>query len=197
VKYSEFRERDHFTEEEVLALGHGTLMEDAPEAFVTKLPVPPMLMLDRITHISRKGNRGRVSAERNVRLDDWFFQCHFLRDPVQPGCLGVDAIWQILGLYCAWGGGLGAGRALGVGEVEFAGQIRPHNKLVRYEVKIVRFVELKAAGSCLAVGDATVLVDDQEIYTLKRAKVGIFEGLDYPDYPNRSANALGGRLSEE
>ncbi len=197
MKYEEFRARDHFDQAELLGLGHGTLLEDAPAAFVTRLPIPPMLMLDRIEHISRSANKGRMVASRDVRLDDWFFQCHFRGDPVQPGCLGVDAIWQMLGFYCAWNGGLGYGRALGVGEVEFAGQIRPHNKSVRYEVDVVRFVNLKAAGSCLVIGDGRVLVDGELIYTLKRAKVGIFEGIGYTDYPHRSRNAVGGRMGDE
>ena len=197
MKYDEFRKRDHFSQEELLALGHGTLLEDGPPEFVTRLPIPPMLMLDRVTHISRAGNKGRIVAERDVRLDDWFFQCHFRGDPVQPGCLGVDGVWQALGLFCAWAGGLGAGRALGVGEIEFAGQIRPFNRVTRSEIDVIRFVTLRAAGSCLAIGDAVVRVDDEPIYTLKRAKVGIFQGLDYPDYPHRSKNAVGGRLGED
>ena len=81
-----------------------------------------------------------------MRLDDWFFQCHFRGDPVQPGCLGVDGVWQALGLFCAWAGGLGAGRALGVGEIEFAGQIRPFNRVTRSEIDVIRFVTLRAAG---------------------------------------------------
>jgi 3-hydroxyacyl-[acyl-carrier protein] dehydratase/trans-2-decenoyl-[acyl-carrier protein] isomerase len=197
MRYAEFRERDRFSQEELLALGHGTLLEDAPPEFVTRLPVPPMLMLDRVTRLSRSGNKGRIVAERDVRLDDWFFQCHFRGDPVQPGCLGVDGVWQALGLFCAWSGGLGAGRALGVGEIEFAGQIRPYNRVVTTEIDVVRFVTLKAAGSCLVIGDAVVSVDGEPIYTLKRAKVGIFRGLDYPDYPARSKNAVGGRLATE
>ncbi|MCP5060319.1 MAG: bifunctional 3-hydroxydecanoyl-ACP dehydratase/trans-2-decenoyl-ACP isomerase [bacterium] len=196
MKYDEFCQRDHFDQEEVLALGHGTLIEDPPDGFVTRLPIPPMLMIDRVTHISRKGNKGAMTAERDVRLDDWFFQCHFRGDPVQPGCLGVDAVWQMLGMYCAWNGGIGGGRALGVGEVDFGGEIRPYNKVVRYEVKIVRFVSLPASGASIVIGDASVLVDDEEIYTLKRAKVGVFRGIDYPDYPKHSPNSIGGKTTE-
>ncbi len=135
------------------------------------------------------------SAERRVRLDDWFFQCHFSGDPVQPGCLGVDAIWQLIGFYCAWMGGLGTGRALGCGEVEFSGQIRPHDEVVRYEINVVRFSNLPKSGSCIAIGDATVLVDGDPIYSIKRAKVGLFRDIAYPDYPCRSANSRGGRMS--
>ena len=192
MKYVEFRERDHFTDEEVLALSRGSLIEDPPAGGLPRLPTPPMLMIDRVTQITRDGRKGTVSAERDVRVDDWFFQCHFLGDPVQPGCLGVDAIWQLLGFFCAWNGGEGAGRALGVGEVEFSGQIRPHNKRVRYELQIVRFSNLKASGVSLGIADGQVLVDDEEIYSLKRAKVGVFKGIEYPDYPLRSENSVGG-----
>lgn len=192
VKYQEFQQRDQFSDIEVLALAHGTLIEDPPAEGLSRLPIPPMLMLDRITHISRDGRKGRVSAERDVRLDDWFYQCHFVGDPVQPGCLGVDAIWQLLGFFCAWAGGRGYGRALGAGEIDFSGQIRPHNKRVRYELKVARFSMLRDSGVALGIADGEVLVDDEPIYTVKRARVGIFTGIDYPDYPNASENSLGG-----
>ena len=110
-----------------------------PEAFAAKLPLPPMLMVDRIEEIRRERHKGRIVAERDVRLDDWFFQCHFLGDPVQPGCLGVDGVWQLVGFFCAWAGGMGTGRALGCAEVEFAGQIRPHDAVMRYEIDVVRY----------------------------------------------------------
>ena len=147
VTYEEFQARSHFSEEEVLALAHGSLIDDAPPECRARLPLPPMLMVDRIEHVSRKGNRGRMIAERDVRLDDWFFQCHFLGDPVQPGCLGVDGVWQLLGLYCSWNGALGSGRALGCAEVEFSGQVRPHDRVVRYEIDIVRYQDLPQSGS--------------------------------------------------
>lgn len=194
MTYAEFRGRDHFSHDEVLAMAYGRLVDDAPEDFKARLPLPPMLMVDRIGHISGGGRKGRMEAERDVRLDDWFFQCHFLGDPVQPGCLGVDAIWQLIGFYCAWNGALGTGRALGCGEVEFAGQIRPHDGVVRYEVDIVRYQELSRSGSAVAIGDARVLVDGDPIYEITRAKVGVFRGIDYPDYPWPSANSRGGRL---
>ena len=143
MTYEEFLSRSFFDSTEVLAFGHGVLLEDAPEGFGARFPIPPMLMVDQVTLIESSGNRGRIEAERNVRLDDWFFQCHFSGDPVQPGCLGVDAVWQLIGFYCAWMGGLGTGRALGCGEVDFSGQIRPHDKVVRYEINIVRFAITK------------------------------------------------------
>ena len=196
MKYAEFRERAHFSREEVIALAYGRLVEDAPDEFKARFPLPPMLMVDRVTEISRRGARGRIVAERDVRVDDWFFHCHFLGDPVQPGCLGVDAIWQLIGMYCAWNGALGTGRALGCQEVEFFGQIRPYDGTVRYEIDIVRYQELPTSGSSVALGDAKVLVDDQEIYEIKRAKVGVFRDIDYPDYPRPSRHSRGGRLGE-
>lgn len=194
MKYAEFRERHHFDEGEVLAFAHGHLFDDGPPEVEARLPTPPMLMIDRITEIRRDGSRGRVVAERDVRLDDWFFQCHFLGDPVQPGCLGVDGVWQLLGFFCAWAGGPGTGRALGCGEVEFFGQIRPHDRCVRYEVDVRRYTELEKAGASLVIGDATLLVDDEPIYSVKRARVGTFRGITYGDYPNPSPNAKGGRM---
>jgi 3-hydroxyacyl-[acyl-carrier protein] dehydratase/trans-2-decenoyl-[acyl-carrier protein] isomerase len=194
VKYSEFRERSSFSQEELLAFAHGRLFDDPPVGFDARLPLPPMLMLDRVVQVERSGARGRIVGERDVRVDDWFFQCHFLSDPVQPGCLGVDGVWQLLGFYCAWAGGLGSGRALGCGEVEFAGQIRPHDGVVRTEIDVRRYTELEKAGASMVIGDATLLVDGAAIYTVKRARVGTFQGIAYPDYPLRSANSRGGRM---
>jgi 3-hydroxyacyl-[acyl-carrier protein] dehydratase/trans-2-decenoyl-[acyl-carrier protein] isomerase len=155
-----------------------------------------MLMVDRIVEIARDGARGRVIAERDVRLDDWFFQCHFRGDPVQPGCLGVDAVWQLLGFFCAWSGAIGAGRALGCGEIEFAGQIRPHDRVVRYEIGVRRYASLAGTGAAIALGDATVLVDGEPIYSIAKAKAGVFRDLAYQDYPLPSARSRGGRLGQ-
>jgi 3-hydroxyacyl-[acyl-carrier protein] dehydratase/trans-2-decenoyl-[acyl-carrier protein] isomerase len=196
LTYDEFRARSSFAHEEVLALAHGSLFDDAPPEYNARLPLPPMLMVDRIDEFSARRARGRIVAERDIRVDDWFFQCHFLGDPVQPGCLGVDGVWQLLGLYCAWRGALGSGRALGCGEIEFAGQIRPHDRVVRYEIDVVRYQDLPNSGSAIVIGDATVYVDDEPIYEIKRAKVGVFRDIDYPDYPLRSQNSRGGRMGE-
>ena len=194
MKYSEFRSRDHFEKEDILAFANGTLCEDAPADFTTRLPLPPMLMIDRIIEIEERGNRGRIVGERDVSVDDWFFQCHFRDDPVQPGCLGVDGVWQLMGFYCSWRGGLGSGRALGCGEVEFFGQIRPHDRVIRYEIDVLRYTELPNSGAAMVIGDARLLVDDEEIYTIKKAKVGLFSGIGYADYPHPSDNARGGRM---
>jgi len=195
VRYDEFKARAHFSAPELLAFAHGRLIADAPADFAARLPLPPMLMVDRIVEISSSGTRGHLVAERDVRLDDWFYQCHFLGDPVQPGCLGVDAVWQLVGFFCAWRGGLGSGRALGCGEIAFDGQIRPHDRTVRYVVEVRRCTVSAQRGAALALADATVLVDDVAIYTLRGARAGLFRDLAYGDYPARSGRARGGRIS--
>lgn len=193
MKYAEFIERRTFSKEELIGLSQGNLVSDAPAEFV-RLPAPPMLMIDRVVELERRGARGRIVGEQEIHFTDWFFHCHFRGDPVQPGCLGVDAVWQLIGLYCAAAGAPGSGRALGCKEVEFAGQIRPYNQLVRYEVDIRRFSMLKDSGSAVAIGTAKVFVDGELIYTIKDAKVGTFLGIAYPDYPMHSANSVGGIL---
>ena len=191
MQYSEFIARNSYSKEELLGLAYGNLVSDAPAEFI-RLPAPPMLMIDRVVELTRNGPRGRIVGEQDIHLTDWFFQCHFRGDPVQPGCLGVDAVWQLVGLYCSANGAAGSGRALGCKEVEFSGQIRPYNQVVRYEVDIRRYSELKQSGSAVAIGTAKVLVDGELIYQVKDAKVGMFMGIAYPDYPARSANSVGG-----
>jgi 3-hydroxyacyl-[acyl-carrier protein] dehydratase/trans-2-decenoyl-[acyl-carrier protein] isomerase len=194
MTYEEFKARDHFNLQELLGFAYGTLVKDPPEHFKARLPTPPLLMLGRVLEITADKNRGRIVAETDIRLDDWFFQCHFNGDPVQPGCLGVDGVWQLLGFYCNWRGGVGSGRALGCGEVDFFGQIRPHDSVVRYEIDVLRYAEMKKQGAVLVIGDGRVLVDGEEIYTVKKAKVGLFQDIDYPDYPAASENSRGGRM---
>jgi 3-hydroxyacyl-[acyl-carrier protein] dehydratase/trans-2-decenoyl-[acyl-carrier protein] isomerase len=190
MRYAELLERRQFSKEDLLGLSQGNLVEDAPKEFM-RLPAPPMLMFDRVVEIER-GVKGRIVGEQDIHLDDWFFQCHFRGDPVQPGCLGVDAVWQLIGLFCGASGAAGSGRALGCKEVEFSGQIRPYNALVRYEVDIRRFSLLKESGSAVAIGTGRVIVDGELVYTIKDAKVGMFLGIAYPDYPKPSANSKGG-----
>ncbi len=196
MSHTEFVRRTNFGRDDLIALSQGTLVSDPPAEFV-RLPAPPMLMLDRVVEIERLGTRGRIVGEQDIDLAAWFFHCHFRDDPVQPGCLGVDAVWQLLGLYCAVSGAAGSGRALGCGEVTFYGQIRPHNRCVRYEVNIRRFSSLPASGSAVAIGDAEVLVDGEPIYRILGAKVGTFKGIAYPDYPLLSENARGGVLERK
>ena len=195
MKLSEFMQREYLSKEEILAHAYGNLVEDPPRDFI-RLPAPPMLMLDRVTEVRRNGSSGKIIAERDVKLDDWFFSCHFLGDPVQPGCLGVDAIWQLIGLYLGMCGPAHTGRALGCKVVEFVGQIRPHNKLVRYEVDIRRYTVLAEKGVALAVGTGRIYVDDQHIYTIVDAKVGGFRDIAYCDYPHKSARSIGGIMEQ-
>lgn len=194
MKYKEFITRDKFSQEELIAFSYGTLVDDPPGEF-TRLPAPPFLMVDRITNLERKGKRGKIIAEKDISMDEWFFQCHFVGDPVQPGCLGVDAVWQLIGFFIVANGVSGFGRALGCGEVEFNGQIRPYDKLVRYEVDIRRFTVMKEQGAALCIGNGKLFVDGEHIYTIKGAKVGVFPGIGYTDYPKRSKNSVGGLLS--
>jgi 3-hydroxyacyl-[acyl-carrier protein] dehydratase/trans-2-decenoyl-[acyl-carrier protein] isomerase len=194
IRYVDFQARDHFSKEELLAFAYGRLVSDPPDHFKARLPAPPMLMFDRIVLLEATGNRGRIVSEADVRVDDWFFQCHFDGDPVQPGCLGLDAVWQLLGFYCVWRGGPGTGRALGVGEVDFLGQIRPHDALVRYEIDVRRYSLMESKGASLVVGNASVLLDGEEIYRIEKARVGTFTGIHYGDYPLSSENSRGGRI---
>ncbi|MBW3551166.1 MAG: 3-hydroxyacyl-[acyl-carrier-protein] dehydratase FabA [Proteobacteria bacterium] len=139
-----------------------------------QLPLPPMLMFDRITQITEDGGehgKGQIRAELDIHPDLWFFPCHFPGDPVMPGCLGVDGLWQLAGFYLPWLGEPGRGRALGVGQVKFTGQVLPDAKLVRYEIDIRRVLRGKLA---LVIADGRVLVDGREIYVANDLRVGLF-----------------------
>jgi 3-hydroxyacyl-[acyl-carrier protein] dehydratase/trans-2-decenoyl-[acyl-carrier protein] isomerase len=163
-----------FSREQLIECGEGRMfgMENG------KLPLPPMLMMDRITYISDEGGvagKGRIVAELDVNPDLWFFQCHFRGDPVMPGCLGLDAMWQLVGFFLVWKKNPGRGRALGVGEVKFTGQVLPTAKTVTYEIEMKRVVERKLV---LAIADGRVLVDGREIYTATDLRVGLFTSTD-------------------
>lgn len=143
-----------------------------------RLPAPPMLMFDRITHISEEGGnygKGAIHAELDIDPSLWFFACHFEGDPVMPGCLGLDAMWQLAGFYLPWLGGTGRGRALGVGEVKFVGQVLPNANVVRYEIDVRRVVRGKMT---LVLADGRTLVDGREIYTAKDLRVGLFSSTE-------------------
>jgi len=145
-----------------------------------KLPLPPMLMVDRITHISAEGGKfgkGKIKAEMDIDPSLWFFQCHFLGDPVMPGCLGIDALWQLVGFFLTWIRGTGKGRALGCGEIKFKGQIRPHHKKITYRLDIRRVIKKPIF---MAIADGTVEVAGKTIYFAKNLRVGLFENLIYP-----------------
>ena len=197
MNYTQFMQQESFSLEELIAFSYGRLVEEPPENFDARLPAPPFLMVDRILSIQRNGKRGSIIAEQDIKVDAWYFQCHMPGDPVQPGCLCVDGIWQLLGFYCVWRGALGGGRALGCEEVSFNGQIRPFNRLVRYEIDIRRFSELKESGSSLVIGDGRVFVDDEMVMTVKNARTGVFKGIVYPDYPLKSSNSRGGIIKRE
>ncbi len=140
-----------------------------------KLPLPPMLMLDRINHISDEGGaygKGPILAELDVRPDLWFFDCHFRGDPVMPGCLGLDAMWQLVGFFLGWSGSPGRGRALGVGELKFTGQVTPDIKLVQYEIDIKRVIRRSLV---LGIADAVMKADGEVIYKAKDLRVGLFK----------------------
>ncbi len=139
-----------------------------------KLPLPPMLMLDRIIKISDAGgehDKGQIIAELDIKTDLWFFDCHFRGDPVMPGCLGLDAMWQLVGFWLGWTGSPGRGRALGVGEVKFSGQVTPDVKKVRYEINLKRVIRRKLV---LGIADGKMFADNDCIYKAKDLRVGLF-----------------------
>ncbi len=163
-----------YTYEELLSAGRGDLFG----ADSAKLPLPNMLMFDRITEIQEKGGtagNGLIKAELDIKPDLWFFGCHFQDDPVMPGCLGLDSLWQLTGFFLAWSGHKGKGRALGVGEVKFTGQILPTSKVVTYTINIKRIIARKLI---LAIADGTVAVDGKEVYSADSLKVGLFESTE-------------------
>ena len=141
-----------------------------------KLPSPPMLMFDRITNIqSGKGkySKGLVEAELNIKKDMWFFDCHFKEDPVMPGCLGLDAMWQLVGFYLGWLGEPGKGRALGVNSVKFTGEVLKNVKIARYQVNMKRI--LKKEGAVVGLADGILFADNKSIYEAENLKVGLFK----------------------
>lgn len=167
----DFQHKSSFAYEDLISCAKGQLFGPGN----AQLPMPPMLMFDRVTRIATTGGaheKGVVIAEFDIRPDLWFFGCHFEGDPVMPGCLGLDSLWQLLGFYLGWTGAPGSGRALGVGEVKFTGQILPESKLVTYTVDIKRTINRRLV---LGIADGTVSVDGKTIYEAKDLKVGLFE----------------------
>ena len=159
-----------YNRDDIISCGHARLFGPGN----AQLPLPPMLMFDRITRISESGGeygKGELIAELDINPELWFFDCHFEGDPVMPGCLGLDAMWQLVGFYLGWYGGKGHGRALGAGEVKFTGQVTPKNKLVTYRINIRRVINRKLF---LGIANASMDVDGREIYTGKDLRVGLF-----------------------
>ena len=167
----QFESKSSYSRDELLASGRGDLFgkENA------KLPAPNMLMIDRIVEINNDGGDyglGQIIAEIDIHPDLWFFECHFKDDPVMPGCLGLDALWQLIGFFLVWDGCQGKGRALGSGMVKFFGQVLPSAKKVTYRLSLSRLIKRKLV---MGIADGVVEVDGREIYTAKDLKVGLFE----------------------
>ena len=163
--------KSNFSRDDLLACSRGELFGPGN----SQLPAPNMLMMDRIVEISESGgtdDKGFIIAELDINPDLWFFDCHFPGDPVMPGCLGLDAMWQLVGFFLGWSGGPGKGRALGVGEVKFSGQILPTAKKVTYKINMTRVIKRKLF---MGIGDGIVEVDGREIYSAKNLKVGLFQ----------------------
>jgi 3-hydroxyacyl-[acyl-carrier protein] dehydratase/trans-2-decenoyl-[acyl-carrier protein] isomerase len=166
--------QESFTKEELLDCGHARLFGPGN----AQLPLPPMLMFDRIVTINKNGgdhHKGLIVAELDVKPDLWFFGCHFEGDPVMPGCLGLDAMWQLVGFYLGWAGSPGRGRALGAGEVKFTGQVTPKNTLITYRIHMKRVIQRKLN---MGIADGVMEVDGREIYTAANLRVGLFTSTD-------------------
>ncbi len=168
------QKQNSFTYEELLTCGRGQMFG----AGNAQLPLPPMLMFDRIASITEDGGKygnGQIIAELDVHPDLWFFKCHFEGDPVMPGCLGLDAMWQLVGFFLGWMGGPGRGRALGAGEVKFSGQVLPTGKKITYYIDLKRVIMRKLV---MGIADARMELDGREIYVANDLRVGLFTRTD-------------------
>ena len=164
--------KNSFSYEDLISCGNGELFGPGN----AKLPLPPMLMFDRITEISEsKGafKKGLMKAELDIRDNLWFFDCHFKEDPVMPGCLGLDAMWQLVGFYLGWLGNPGRGRALGVGTVKFTGEVLKNIKVAKYEIDMRRI--LVKEGTTVGLANGILKADDKKIYSAENLKVGLFK----------------------
>ena len=164
--------KNSYSYDDLLSCGEGKLFGKGN----AKLPLPPMLMFDRITEINEnKGafKKGLLKAELDIKKNLWFFDCHFKEDPVMPGCLGLDAMWQLVGFFLGWIGNPGKGRALGVGTVKFTGEVLQNIKLVKYEIDMKKI--MSPGGTTVGLANGVVLADDKKIYSADNLKVGLFK----------------------
>jgi len=171
---SEFIQQNNYQYNELIDCAQGRLFGEGN----AQLPMPNMLMMDRIISISNDGGafgKGHMIAELDIKPELWFFDCHFPTDPVMPGCLGLDAMWQLVGFFLGWKGGKGRGRALGAGDVKFTGQVTPKNKLVTYRIDMKRVIMRKLV---MGIGDGVMEVDGRVIYEAKDLRVGLFTSTD-------------------
>jgi 3-hydroxyacyl-[acyl-carrier protein] dehydratase/trans-2-decenoyl-[acyl-carrier protein] isomerase len=165
-------QKNSFTYEELIACGKGDLFGEGN----AKLPLPPMLMFDRITKIDNNSGefkKGIIKAELDIRENLWFFDCHFKGDPVMPGCLGLDAMWQLVGFFLGWTGEPGKGRALGVNSVKFTGEVLRNVKMATYEINMKRI--LKKEGTTVGLANGMLSADGKIIYKAENLKVGLFK----------------------
>ena len=164
--------KNSYSYDDLLTCGSGDLFGPGN----AKLPLPPMLMFDRITEINENNgtfNKGSLKAELDIKDDLWFFDCHFKKDPVMPGCLGLDAMWQLVGFFLGWLGNPGKGRALGVGTVKFTGEVLQSVKNVRYEIDMKKI--MSPGGTTVGLANGIVLADNKKIYSAESLKVGLFK----------------------
>ena len=167
-----FISQNSYSKDDLIACANGELFTKPGDG---RLPSDQMLMFDEISNIDNSGGtykKGSISAHLNIDPDLWFFKCHFKTDPVMPGCLGLDAMWQLLGFYLLWSGLPGIGRALGADNVKFFGQVLPNAKEVTYKIDIKRIIN---RGAIVGLADGEMFVDDRKIYTAEKLKVGLFK----------------------
>jgi 3-hydroxyacyl-[acyl-carrier protein] dehydratase/trans-2-decenoyl-[acyl-carrier protein] isomerase len=172
LRVLKFMKKNSFTYDELISCGNGELFGPGN----AKLPLPPMLMFDRITEINDDGgayNKGIIKAELDIKDDLWFFDCHFKGDPVMPGCLGLDAMWQLVGFYLGWLGNPGKGRALGVNTVKFTGEVLKSVKKATYIIDMKKI--MSPGGTSVGLANGLLFADDKKIYSAENLKVGLFK----------------------